>query len=182
MRLMLLQLGVFLLLVGCAAAQRRPVAELPPLALSPASLGATVALQQRLEVRHAGRSQHAQALLEIDAESLRLVLLAGPKRLLTLHWDGIELTHERDPALPEALSAQRFLVDIQLAYWPTAAIRSVLPANWSLLEDGATRTLSHQDQTVLQIESDASVRWLGRILITRPTSGHRLQIDSVSAR
>lgn len=174
----MLHLTMLLLLGGCAGTARRPAAELPPLALSPASLGAAVALQQRLEVRHGGRLQHAQALLEIDADSLRLVLLAGPKRLLTVHWDGIELTQQRDPALPEALSAQRFLADIQLAYWPTAAIRAALPADWTLLEDGATRTLRYQDQTVLVIESDASVRWLGRILIARP-SGHRLQIDSV---
>lgn len=171
-------LAALLALTACTTAPPARETPSPSLRLSPAALGAEIALQQRLAVSHGGRTQHADALLEIDAQALRLVLLVGPRRLLTLSWDGVELAQQRDPKLPETLSGERFIDDIQLAYWPSAVIRAALPAGWSL-DDGAGQRQLQQDGVVrVAIHYSSTPHWLGRIVIERPGADYRLQIDS----
>lgn len=171
-----------LLLVACASAPQRNGVITPPLQLSPAALGHEISLQQRLTVTHAGRQQQADALLEVDASNLRLVMLVGPKRLLTLSWDGSELRQQRDPALPEALEGEHFVNDIQLAYWPAATIRQRLTAPWTLQEQAGSRELLHNGKLIVSIRYSSATPWLGRIEIDRPAQDYRLSIDSVSAQ
>ena len=120
-----LLLAATLLLASCAHVQHRPSPS-PALRLAPATLDASLSLQQRLTVTHGARTQRVDALLEVDENTLRLVLLVGPKRMLTLMFDGESVEETRDPALPEALAGERFVDDIQLAYWPAAAIRRMI--------------------------------------------------------
>lgn len=171
-----------LLLAACAQAPVRTPALAPSLRLAPAALGAEVALQQRLTVTHGTRTQHADALLEIDARSLRLALLAGPKRLLTLAFDGERIEEQRYPDLPGELAGERFIDDIQLAYWPADAIRAALPAGWTLRDDVLTRSLLHLGQLVTEVRYAGEVRWLGRIEILHAGADARLRIESVPAR
>ncbi|GMU44935.1 MAG: DUF3261 domain-containing protein [Xanthomonadales bacterium] len=175
-------MAVGLLLAACTQAPPRPVSPPPILRLPPASLGAELSLQQRLSVIHAARTQHADALLQTDAHALRLVLLVGPRRLLTLSFDGERIDEQRDPALPAELAGERFVSDIQLACWPADAIRSALPAGWSLIDDARRRTLIHAGEPVTEIRYGQDQRWLGRIDIEHVRAGYRLRIESVPAR
>jgi hypothetical protein len=177
---LLLALGAALL-ASCATLPPAAPVPAPSLRLAPATLGTEISLQQSLTVSHAGRSQRADALLEIDQHQLHLVLLAGPKRLLTLAWDGAVLSEQRAPGLPEGLQGERFIDDIQLAYWPSTAIEAALPPGWALTDAGARRTLSFHDSTVVAIEYSTQPRWLGHIVIDRPGLGYRLSIDSITA-
>ena len=115
-------------------------------------------------------------------EALQLVLLVGPRRMLTLRWDGRELQQQRDPKLPDALQGERFIDDIQLAYWPAAALRSALPAGWSVSETARQRTLAHDGETMMQIDYSGDTRWLGRIVIDHLGQAYRLDIESVAAQ
>jgi hypothetical protein len=171
-----------LLLASCASAPQRNSVAAPALQLPPAALGREISLQQRLTVTHAGRQQQADALLEVDASSLRLVMLVGPRRLLTLSWDGSQLQQQRDPALPEALEGEHFVNDIQLAYWPAAAIRQRLTAPWTLQEQTGSRALLHNGSVIVSIRYSSAIPWLGHIEIDRPAQDYRLSIDSVSAQ
>ena len=98
----------------------------PPLALSPAALGGTLALEQRLVFEHGQRSDTVDALVEADAHVVRIVLHRQGQVLLRLAWDGKELQQERAEQLPDTLSAQRVLADLQLVYWPAEAINQAL--------------------------------------------------------
>ena len=61
---------VVVLLAGCAAnPSRAPFGELPALRLSPASLGHTLELQQRLQVSVHDKTQTLDALLEVDGRN-----------------------------------------------------------------------------------------------------------------
>jgi hypothetical protein len=172
---------VALVLSACAATPQRPDAQSPTLRLAPAALGAEVVLQQRLTVTRDGRMQQADALLEVDARSLRLVLLAGPRRLLTLSFDGDRLDEARDAALPGALDGSRFVSDIQLAYWPADSIRAALPPGWSLDDAALTRTLRYAGLPEVEIRYSQTPRWLGRIDLDHRRSGYQLRIESVTA-
>lgn len=174
-----LVLAATLLLAACAHAPRRPSPS-PALRLAPAALAASVSLQQRLTVSHGARTQRADALLEVDDEALRLVLLVGPRRMLTLVFDGESVEQERDPALPGALAGERFVDDIQLAYWPAAAIRAALPPGWTLDESPLRRILRRDGASAIEVRYSQTTRWLGHIEIHHLGQDYWLAIDSAA--
>ena len=60
----------------------------------------------------------------------------------------------RPPAawLPAALDGERVLTDLQLVYWPMAAISAALPAGWTLAEESGRRLLRKDDAVVATVE------------------------------
>ena len=94
---------------------RRPVRL--GLKLSPASLGESISLQQRLTVQRDDRIDQLDAALEIDAESVHLMILMLGRRMLSLVFDGQAVETWRDPAVPAQLRAEDVLEDLQLTLW-----------------------------------------------------------------
>ncbi len=150
----------------------------PQWQLSPASFGRTLALQQRLRVVHGERQQSATALLQIDDESLRLALVVGPRRMLSLNWDGQTLIESRDPALPPGLQGAHFVDDILLAYWPTDILQAHLPAGWHLRENAGVRELQRANGERVVVRYSEATRWLGHIVIEHPDAGYVLELAS----
>jgi|CXWL01.1.fsa_nt_gi hypothetical protein len=172
--------ALLLLLSACATTPRQEedaATSRPALALTPASLGQTLSLQQQLTVSHDGHRQRANALLEIDDSALKLALLVAQRRMLSVTWDGSNLTEERDPALPNELNGARFVDDIHLAYWPAAVIRAALPAGSVLTDSPRERILTTADGAVTRIVYTSDTRWLGHLVIEHG-AGHVLEIDS----
>jgi len=126
--------------------------ELPRLRMTPAALGQSVSLQQRLEFRIGGQSRVLDGLLEIDAEAVRLVVQALGQPGVRLVWDGERLEQRRAPWLPSAVRGERVLDDLQFALWPAEAIRQVLPPGWSLRDDGRVRELEAGGHAWLVLE------------------------------
>ena len=93
-------------LAGCAAPLPAPPAgSAPPLRLSPASLGRSLALQQHLTVRAAGREQQMDALLEADPARVKLALVALGQVAARIEWDGQALDEWHAPWWPAAVSS-----------------------------------------------------------------------------
>ncbi|GGA74728.1 hypothetical protein GCM10011521_11170 [Arenimonas soli] len=163
-------------MAGCAPqATRAPASAMPALALSPAALGGTLALEQRLVFEHGERRDTVDALVEADAHVVRIVLHRQGQVLLRLAWDGKALQQDRAEQLPDALSAQRVLADLQLVYWPADAINQALPAGWQLHEGQGVRTLVHQGDVVATVHptGDSAAR------LENLREGYRLHIRSV---
>lgn len=176
-----------LLLAACAQAPVAPRLHLPTLQLAPASLGASLSLAQRLTVqqlpeqalRHeAPTEQSLEAQIEIDPQALRLAAFAMNQRVLLLQWDGSALQQQRHTMLPAAVDGARVLRDVQLAYWPAAAIAAALPAGWSVADEGSRRTLAFEGQPQVLIDYSASPRWAGRAELDNRAEGYRLSIES----
>ena len=125
---------------------------LPRLRMTPAALGQSVSLQQRLEFRIGGQSRVLDGLLEVDAEAVRLVVQALGQPGVRLVWDGERLEQRRAPWLPSAVRGERVLDDLQFALWPAEAIRQVLPPGWSLRDDGRVRELEAGGHAWLVLE------------------------------
>ena len=64
------------------------------LALSPASFGRALSLQQQVHVEYADRTVDLDAVLEITPDSLTLVGMAFGQRMLTLRYDGVKLVEQ----------------------------------------------------------------------------------------
>lgn len=169
------------LLAACAGAPPRPAPgtpDLPMLQLAPSALPGGLVREQRLVFEHGDRRDGVDALVEVDADAVRVVLHQQGQVLLRLRWDGVTLDQQRSPGLPESLDAARVLTDLQLVHWPAAAITAALPAGWHLDAGPARRDLWQGPEQVLAIEYPAA----GEARLHNHRLGYRLTVVSAGAR
>jgi hypothetical protein len=164
-----------LLLAGCAT-RPAPVARLG-LKLSPAALGTSISVQQHLKVERSGRTDDLDVALQVEPEAIDVVGLAFGQRVLTLHYDGKELSSWRHVMLPSQVRAEDVLEDIQLTLWPAAAIAAALPAGWRVTEQGGIRTLYLADAPVMQIVYSGMPRWSGTVVLENWRYHYKLTIQ-----
>lgn len=166
------------LVLGCASTQQAAAPARLGLKLAPASLGASISLQQHLTVERNGRTDQLDAALEIDSQQLNMVGLALGQRVLTLHYDGQTLQSWRHPMLPAQVRAEDVLEDTQLTLWPVEAIRQALPAGWKIQQQGLRRTLLQDDVPVTVINYSNASPWGGKVDLTNLRYHYRLTIES----
>jgi hypothetical protein len=171
---------VALVLAGCVTTAPPPQSNNLGLKLAPATLGASISLQQHLTVERDDKIDELDTALEIDPEQLELVGLALGKRVMTLHYDGKTLQSWRHPLLPEQVRAEDVLQDIQLTLWPADAIQQALPPGWRIEENGLRRTLLSSDVPVMLIDYSTALRWNGKVILTNLRYHYRITIQSVS--
>jgi hypothetical protein len=168
-------IGTALLALALAACAIGPApAVVPLLRLSPAALGQTLALHQRLTVQAQGRSQQLEVALEADADGVRLAVLELGQTVARLEWDGRELQERRAAGWPDAVRGERILSDLQLVYWPAEAIRVALPAGWTLTMQEGARTLQFGELAVVQVRYPAA----GAVELENLVERYRIRIDS----
>lgn len=165
-----------LLLAACTA--EAPAPARLGLRLEPATLGASISVQQHLTVERGGRIDELDAALEADAGQLDLVGLAFGQRVLSLHYDGKGITEWRHPMLPAQVRAEDVLEDLQLTLWPVAEVAAALPPDWRVEESGLRRTLYLKDAVVATISYSAMPRWSGTIVLDNLRYKYRLTIQS----
>lgn len=171
--------GLFASLLGACATLPPPVPRLG-LTLAPATLGASISVQQHLKVERDGRIDELDTALEIDPQRLEMVGLAFGQRVLTLHYDGQKLQSSRHPLLPAQVRAEDVLEDLQLTLWPADVIRQALPAGWRIEESGLRRMLFSGDVPVMTIDYSGPVRWSGKVELSNLRYHYRLTIQSAS--
>ena len=165
------------LLAGCATAPPAPLARLG-LKLSPAALGETVSVQQHLIVERGGRIDELDAIVEIDAQQVQMVGLAFGMRVLSLNYDGKELTSWRHMMLPKQVRAEDVLEDIQLSMWPAETIARSLPPGWRIADAGLRRTLYLNDAVVATVNYSAMPRWSGTVTLDNLRYAYKLTIQT----
>ncbi len=151
---------------------------MPPLRLSPASLGHPMVLQQRLTVSANGQSHRFEVLLEADAQTVRLAVLGLSQTAVRLAWDGRRLAETRAAGWPAAVTGERILGDLQLVLWPDAAIRAALPPGWTLDAGADARVLRHHGYAVVSIAYPSPAR----AELAHERLGYRLDIESHALR
>lgn len=165
-----------LLLAACTSAPPSP-ARLG-LRLAPAALGETISVQQHLTVERDGKTNDLDAALEVDEKRINLVGLALGMRVLSLDYDGREITEWRHPMLPSQVKAADVLEDLQLTLWPVEAIAKALPAGWKIEEQGLRRTLRRDGEVVATIDYSGTPRWQGKAVLDNVRYKYRLTVVS----
>ena len=165
-------LSLLLWLTACAGMAPPPAA--PLLQLSPASLGRELSMAQQMQVQGAGPAVVLDVALEADATSVRMAVLQFGRTLARLEWDGKQLERTLAPGWPDNQLAERVLNDLQLVWWPAAAIRSALPGGWTLAQTPTQRTLAYQGRAVIAIDLPAP----GRIRIHHTGEGYAVLVQT----
>jgi hypothetical protein len=166
------------LLAACATTSARRGFEALPL-LPPAAFGAEAAGVQRLTLSRQpdGEKLVLYAAVEVDVTALRVAGVLLGQRILLLTWDGSRLVEQREPVVPQALSGRAILRDLQLVYWPAAAISAALPRGWQLQEQASRRRLLHGATVVFESErGDAAP--LGKATLWNHVGQYRIDIES----
>lgn len=164
-----------LILAGCASPRGHNAAPSPVLALAPSALGCEVAVQQRLTAELPGKpTQQIEALLEVDAQAVRLAFFLMGQGLGSMVWDGQQWDKQLSRHWPAQLSPEQVLSDLQLAFWPARAVQQALPAPWSLDTSATGRRLLHDGQERVQ------VRFIGNsaVDIAYPQGAFTLRVES----
>lgn len=174
-----LTLALALLSSGCVTAPRpKPESDFL-LKLAPGAFGRELQLAQRITVVRGAERKTFDAQLEIDASEVRIAAVAMGQTVASLRWNGEQLEQQVSTHVPEAITAERILSDVQLAWWPLASIRAALPAGFTLDEAAGTRTLSRNGA------AEATVAYTGagpvwtRVRLAHARHGYELDIESV---
>ena len=114
----------------------------------------------------------------MEPSHLDLVGLAFGQRVLSLHYDGKEMTSWRHLMLPAQVRAEDVLEDMQLTLWPREAIAQALPAGWRIEDSGLRRTLFLHDEAVTVIDYSAMPRWSGTVVLDNLRYRYRLTIQN----
>jgi hypothetical protein len=169
-------LAAALMLAGCASAPRQPEARLG-LKLAPAALGTSISVQQHLKVERDGRTDDLDVALQVEPDAVDVVGLAFGQRVLTLHYDGKELTSWRHLMLPSQVRAEDVLEDIQLTLWPADAVAAALPPGWHVSEQGKVRTLTLAGEPIMRIVYSGEPRWSGTVVLDNLRYHYKLTIQ-----
>lgn len=174
------------LLAGCASSASPPQARLG-LKLAPAALGASISVQQHLRVERGGRTDDMDVALQVEPEAIDMVGLAMGQRVLTLRYDGKELTSWRHVMLPSQVRAEDVLEDMQLTLWPAAAVAAALPPGWRIEEtkegegEGAIRMLYLDDKPIMRIDygvrKRGQPRWSGTVVLENLRYHYKLTVE-----
>jgi hypothetical protein len=165
-----------LLLGACASTAPPPQARLG-LKLAPATLGASISVQQHLKVERNGRTDDLDVALQVEPDAIDVVGLAFGQRVLTLRYDGKELTSWRHVMLPSQVRAEDVLEDMQLTLWPAEAIAAALPAGWRVAEQGSKRTVYLADEPIMEIAYSGTPRWSGTVVLENLRYHYKLTIQ-----
>jgi len=173
---------VCLLLTGCSAfvPQSEPRG-VPPL-LTPATLGRSVQTLQIVHVAFKEREAALQCVLTVaDGHISVLGLSALGQRLFTLSYDGGNAMQvQRSPMLPEQVSPERMLADLQLAYWPLSALQDAYRGStWRVSEPRlGTRRLRQGEELVAEVHYAAADPWAGPLWLSNFRHGYSLAVES----
>jgi hypothetical protein len=184
-------------MVSACALLQAPSEPVPLLQLAPAALGFEVSVAQRVTVSQPAprgetsegipRSMSADAVLEVDAGSVRMAVLSLGQAMLRLEWDGKQLTQIHAPGWPDAVEAGQILNDVQLALWPAQAIRTALPEGWTLRDSPATlnapaqRWLAHDGHPAVRVDYPSTQRTVMVHLNRHGQEAWRIEIESAAA-
>ncbi|WP_051362213.1 DUF3261 domain-containing protein [Solimonas soli] len=179
-------------LAACANGPRReaPRDAAPPL-LAPASVGAPLQVQQILHAAYGSDESTLQCVVSDDAETLSVVCLtAMGQRVFTLDYDGRELKAQRAPFAPDAIDPARIVADLQLAYWPLAALQPAWqragyavseprPGLRRVVRDG--RLYAEVHEALPALVNGRGEGWPARVWLVNLAYGYALDIETQAA-
>jgi len=184
MLMRLFWIGFVILLASCVSAPSK-LAETTEsrvrigLQLTPSDLGESIALQQHLLIHRNGKTDELDVALEVDSTELHLVGLAFGQRILSMQYDGKNLTTWRHAMLPSQVREEDILEDIQLTLWPIGAIRHALPPGWTIEDKGMERLLRLGDTIICEITYSSMPRWSGTVKLVNLRYHYDLTIQSL---
>ena len=170
------------LALASAACATRPVAPAPtwPL-LGPSALGESQQVRQVLHAAYGATTVGLQCVVTVTPDGLEVVgVTALGQRAFTVEYDGEHVKAERAPQMPATVDPARLVNDLELVYWPLAALESALsPLGWTVSEPFAgTRRLTRDGHLIAEVHYADAHPWSGRVWLSNFAAHYSLSIES----
>jgi Protein of unknown function (DUF3261) len=173
---------VTFLLAGCTSQSTRPSsADASRPLLAPQTLGAERSASQIVRGALGAREMTINCVVTVKDGAMTIVgLSAMGVRIFTIKYDGQATSVENTLPIPPQLTPERLLADLQLVYWPLAALeKSLAAAGWQISESApGTRRLRRDTQLVAEVHYVGSDPWAGRSWLVNLEHGYTLNIES----
>ena len=177
-----------LALSACASAPRGTTTS-PPRPLAPPAAAGEQAVSQVVRAGADSRELTLSCVVSVKDGVMSVVgLNTIGVRLFTMTYDGTQVRVEKSSGIPDAITPDRLLADLQLVYWPMPQLRdTLLPAGFEVSEPApGTRKLRYRGRLVAEVHyanagssPDGRVDpWNGRAWLVSLEFGYSLQIDS----
>lgn len=169
-------------LSGCALLPEKEAASSAAIMPMAAPLGPARRIEQQLTAHWAGKDKSMLVVLELDAAHIAMAGLSNDGlSLFNLTYDGHKVVSDKSPLLPESVEPQLIIADLQLVYWPVAALQKILPADWRLDANTKQRTLFNglKKQTEVTFLSPDPV-WPKTVELVNFQYHYQLQIKTLS--
>jgi hypothetical protein len=168
-----------LALAGCAAIPRAtPPSPARPL-MAP-SVAGEHAVSQVVRGTTGARELIINCVVTLEKGTMTVVgLNAMGVRLFTIRHDGSQVVAEKGTGVPEQLTPERLIADLQLVFWPLTGLQPLRAAGFDISEPvPGTRRLRHGDRLVAEVHYAGTDPWSGRSWLVNLEFGYSLQIDS----
>jgi hypothetical protein len=179
------------LLGGCASAPPRtqPASAaavdvdtaLSPLA-PPDGAGARSA-SQVIRAAYGARSFVLRTAIEAGPGKLDVVgVTATGQRVFSAHYDGLKVSAQKSPFVPDKLEPERVLADMQLALWPLAAVQAAFrPRGLTVTEPfSGLRRMTRGAALVAEVHYAPGDPWNGRLWFVNFEFDYSLTIDTTA--
>lgn len=151
------------------------------LRLAPSTLGRELHLAQRVTFHRGATTMAFDAQLEADATALRLAAFALGQTVAKLTWDGVHLEETHSQHVPEVVTPARIMSDVQLAFWPEAAVRAGLTPRFSLEVGPARRMLLKDGQPFIDVRYTGEAAVPSKVELDHVQHGFQMVIESTEA-
>lgn len=137
---------------------------------------------QQIKAIWPGHEENLMCVLELDNRHIAMAgLSTDGVSLFNLHYDGKTVKLDKSPLLPERVSPELVVKDLQLVYWPLADLQKILPKQWQLVEAGNHRQLYFDNELAVDVtylQPDAL--WAKTISLTNHRFHYQLHIKTLS--
>ena len=139
------------LFTGCQMLGVRTSRPVPPL-LEPGSGDMSVQLNQRMTLTMEDRRHHMMVVVSFTPEQTRMTgfTLTGQRLLDIVHEDG-RVSSWQSKQVDRDIPARWLLTQLQLAYWPEAALQEAYQSPWKFGHNGDNRTLYLEDELLVMV-------------------------------
>jgi Protein of unknown function (DUF3261) len=137
---------------------------------------------QQIKAIWPGHEEILMCVLELDNRHIAVAgLSTDGVGLFNLNYDGKTVKLDKSPLLPDRVSPELVIKDLQLVYWPLADLQKIMPKHWRLVESGNHRQLNFDNELAVDVtylQPDAL--WAKTISLTNHRFHYQLYIKTIS--
>ena len=171
-----------MLLMGCGTRFGAPHRYISPpfQLLPPGTFKQPITVFQKISIRQGGNSQNLEAVLNIDAGRIYLIILSPlGQRLATLTSNDGQIVIEHSAPFLATIPLENILGELQMIFWPTVALNaSKRNKGWHFEEQKHTRYVYYRQRLIAEIHRHSTSPWDGYFDYISKVSDYRLIIRS----
>jgi hypothetical protein len=137
---------------------------------------------QQITAHWAARQETMLCVLELDKQHIAMAGLSNDGlSLFNLSYNGKTLNVDKSPLLPDSVSPEFIIADLQLVYWPVAELQKILPGAWRLVATKSQRSLYYQEQKIVEVNYlGPDSHWAKAVELTNYRYHYQLHIKTIS--